>query len=230
VSYAAAVRGTADLHLLATPLPRLLQEVTGLEPEPSDVHTMIDRGAGVRSTQRLALADLGGGVVAFTWPAELKSQADYLYDGERGPRLLEAARAGGWEIDTRPHLGFWNSAAPQRLYMNPTIGVDEYVARWAGPDGRQIGQHQPDTIRPRLWPWLLERGFASPSDEPELDPFIRRLGKRAAHVRPALRLLRRWSPEEAAALRARDELAGEIRSEVNRLLLAVGDRTLPARS
>jgi restriction system protein len=32
--------------------------------------------------------------------------AHYLYDGERGPRLLAAARDGVWGVDTRPHLAF----------------------------------------------------------------------------------------------------------------------------
>jgi hypothetical protein len=38
--------------------------------------------------------------------------------------------------------------------------VDDYVARWAGPDGRKIGQHERRTIRSRLWP-VLQRGYAS---------------------------------------------------------------------
>jgi hypothetical protein len=154
------VRGTADQHLLDTPSPELLREVAGLEPERSGSHVLLDEGAGVRSTQRLALSTVGGDVVALTWPAELVTQARYLYDGERAPRLLAAAREGGWEVDTRPHLAFRNSRAAQRFYTNPTIGVNEYVARWAGPDGRRIGQHEPGAIRTGLWPWLLERGYA----------------------------------------------------------------------
>jgi hypothetical protein len=156
-------------------------------------------------------------------------QARYLYDGERAPRLLAAAREAGWEVDTRPHLAFRNSRAAQRFYTNPTIGVDEYVARWAGPDGRRIGQHEPGAIRTGLWPWLLERGYASHADEPELEPFLARLGRRPAHLRPGLRLLRRWRGNEIAALGGRDALAHEIRSAVNRLLTAVGDPKVPAR-
>jgi len=219
------VRGTADLHLLETPLPDLLREVTGLEPNPSGSFAML-KGAGVRSTQRLALGDVGGGVAGFTWPAELVPQAEYLYHGGRAPRLLAAAGDGGWEVDTRPHLAFWNSSPRQRLYMNPTIGPEEYVARWAGTDGRQIGQHDPSTIRAELWPWLLERGFASHKDDPELGLFLGRLGQRPAHLRPGLRLLRHWGRDDVTALRANGKLANEIRSAVNCLLLAVDDPQL----
>ena len=35
------------------------------------------KAAGVRSTQRLALGEVGGGIVALTWPAELVAQAHY---------------------------------------------------------------------------------------------------------------------------------------------------------
>jgi hypothetical protein len=223
------VRGTADEHLLDTPLPDVLRDVTGLEPEPRGVLVMLDAGVGVRSTQRLALGDVGGVVVAFTWPAELRPQAQYLYDGERAPRLLEAADHGGWEVDMRPHLAFRNSRWPQRLYMNPTIGVEEYVARWAGLDGQRIGQHEAETVRTSLWPWLLERGYASQQDEQELEPFLARLGRRTAYLRPTLRLLRRWGRDEVAALRGRDTLADAIRGAVNGLLFAVGDPRLPSR-
>ena len=222
------MRGTADLHLLDTPLPELLREVTGLEPELSGSHVRLDTGADVRSTQRLALGDVGGGVVLLTWPAELVPQAHYLYDGKRAPRLLAAARDGAWDVDARPHLAFWNSRASQRLYTNPRIGVEDYVARWAGPDRRRIGQHEAKTVRPGLWPWLLEHGYASPEDEEELDLFLARLGRRPAHLRPGLRLLRRWQRDDVTTLYDRGELTNEIRSSVNRLLLAVGDRPLLA--
>lgn len=223
------MRGTADLHLLETPLPELLREVTDLEPKPPGSHVRLDEGAGVRSTQRLALGDVGGGAVVFTWPAELGPQAHYLYDGERAPRLLAAARDGGWEADARPHLAFRNSRASQRLYTNPVISVEDYIARWAGADGRRIGQHEADAVRRGLWPWMLERGYASPTDEPELEPFLARLGRRPAHLRPGLRLLRRWRRDEVEALHRRGALANEIRSAVNRLLVAVGDPPLAAR-
>jgi hypothetical protein len=150
------VRGRADLHLLETPDTRLLREVTGLQPETAG-HVLLDKVAGVRSTQRLALGDVGGGVALFTWPAELQPQATYLYKGDRARRLLAAAAADGWEVDTRPHLAFWLSSPEERLYMNPMIGPEEYVERWSGPDFTRIGQHDRLTIRSGLWPWLLER-------------------------------------------------------------------------
>lgn len=224
------MRGTADLHLLDTPVPQLLRAVTGLEPVGSGVHVLLDQRTGIRSTQRLALADVGGGIAAFTWPAELKPQALYLYDNGRGERLLEASRVAGWEVDMRPHLAFRNSRPSQRLYMNPSIEVARYIEGWSGPDGRQIGQHEPDEIRAVLWAWLLERGYASRDDEQELEGFFARLGRRPAHLRPGLRLLRRWRSAEVAELRARSGLADSTRDAINRVLLSVGDPPLPVRS
>jgi hypothetical protein len=206
-----------------------LREVTGLALEASG-HVMLDKGAGVRSTQRLALGDVGGGIVVFTWPAELQQQAKYLYEGDRGNRLLAAVNQDGWDVEARPHLAFWLSSPEERLYLNPTIGPDEYVAQWSGPDFSRIGQHDADSIRPGLWPWLLERGYASEQDETELGLFITRLKqrKRPAHLRPGLRLKREWSAEAVTVLRERGKLVDEIRASVNRILAAVGDPQLRA--
>jgi hypothetical protein len=221
-----AVRGFGDRHLLDDPATDLLREITGLELE-RDAHARIDL-AGVRSTQRLALGEVGGGIALFTWPAELKPQATYLYTGDRGARLLTAARADSWDIDARPHLAFRWARPEQRLYLNPTVGVDDYVAGWSGPDARWIGAHPRETVSGELWPWLRERGYASATDDEELEPFLERLARmrQAAHLRPALRLLRRWTPAEVATLRGEGALASDVRTAVNHLLAAVGDPPL----
>jgi O-acetyl-ADP-ribose deacetylase len=152
---------------------------------------------------------------------------------DRGPRLLEAAAADGWDVDTRPHLAYWLAPARDRLYTNPQpwMTVEEYVARWAGPDGQMIGSHRLDTVVDELWPWLLERGYATDQDTELLEPFLERVRKRKrdAHIRPGLRLMRRWSPEAVAELDRTGELADQIREAVNELLVAVGDPALPAR-
>jgi hypothetical protein len=75
--------GADDLNLFETPLPDLLLQISGIEPEPPGVHVRLDTQSHVRSTQRLALGDVGGSVVVGFWPAELKSQAEYLYAGGR---------------------------------------------------------------------------------------------------------------------------------------------------
>ena len=226
------MRGFRDSRLLDSPRPELLEAVTGIPPDRSGRHAML-KAAGVRSTQRLGLGNVGGGVVVFTWPAELREQARYVYSGGRGARLLEAAAAGGWDVDTRPHLAYWLAPARDRLYMNPQpwMTVGEYVARWAGPDGEKIGGHHLDTVRDELAPWLLERGYATDEDTELLEPFLERARKRNrdAHLRPGLRLLRRWSREQVAELDRAGELAERIRDAVNELLAAVGDPPLPRR-
>lgn len=204
----------------------LLRAITGADPEPDGVHVRLDESIGTKSTQRLALGRPAGGVALFTWPAELNDQALHVYDGSRAERLLAVAGESGWDVDPRPQLAFRNSRPSQRLYMNPEMGVAEYVARWSGPDLRRIGSHEPETIRAGLWPWLREQGFASAADEQELEPFLRRLGRRPAHLRPGLRLLRRWRPAEVSALEAEGRLVAELRSATNRLLAGLGDALL----
>jgi hypothetical protein len=69
---------------------------------------------GVRSTQRLALGEVGGGVVAFTWPGELVPQARHLYENKRAPQTSmsrlgrgrrtprSVMRGGGHCVPSRP--------------------------------------------------------------------------------------------------------------------------------
>ncbi len=219
------MRGDDDAPLLESPLPDLERRVTGLDPEGArQLVEIVD--LGIRSTRRLAICDHGGGVVAFTWPAELKPQALHLYSEGRGARLLAAAEAGGWDVDPRPHLAFRNAAPARRLYLDTTMSPAEYVSGWSGPDRSWIGEHPRETVRGTLWPWLRERGYASPSDDAELEGFMERLGRRPAHLRAGLRLLRRWSRADVAALSTRDALATAIRAEVNRILASVDDPVL----
>jgi hypothetical protein len=221
------VRGDEDGPLLEHPLPDLVQRVTGRPPSGPRQHLQLG-DLGVRSTQRLAVCDHGGGIAVFTWPAELQPQARYLYAEGRGRRLLDAAAAGAWDVDARPHLAFRNAGFRLRLYMNPTLSTSEYVARWSGPDRDFIRQHPPETVRGELWPWLRARGHAGPEDDGELDRFLRNLGQRPAHLRPGLRLLRRWPRDQVAALREDGALETTLRAEVNRLLRSVGDPELTA--
>src|SRR5919206_2229342 len=100
------MHGTVDLRLLDRPRPDLLHDVTGLEPEASGNHVRLDR-IGVRSTQRVALGEVGGGIVAFTWPGELTTQARYLYHGSRSTRCsrLRSPTVGQWRCGPSSRSG-----------------------------------------------------------------------------------------------------------------------------
>jgi hypothetical protein len=219
------VRPDADAPLLEHPLPDVARRVTGRAPaSTNNLVELVD--LGVRSTRRLAVCDHGGGIAMLTWPAELKPQALHLYSEGRARRLLAAAAAGRWDVDPRPHLAFRNAGYRLRLYMNPTISTEEYVDRWSGPDLARVREHPPESVRGDLWPWLRARGFASPGDDALLEPFMRRLGRRGAHVRAGLRLLRRWSRDDVAEMRERGDLVVTLRDELNRLLRSVDDPAL----
>ena len=222
------MRGEADGPLLETLDSDLARQVTGLEPNERG-EVILGKSAAL-ATQRLAIGGHSGGIAVFTWPAELKPQAERLYRGQRGHRLLEAASAAGWEVEPRPHLAFWYAKPSERLYLDATIGPEQYVQQMTRGDLSRVGQHLPATLTSDLWPWLLARGYASRDDERYLEPFIERLrkrGDRPAHFRPGLRLLRRWSREDATQLRAGGALAAEIRTALNTILAAMGDPTLP---
>jgi hypothetical protein len=216
-----ATIGPGDLTLYESPRPRLLRLITGREPEPKGTHVLLDR-FGIRSTQRLLVSDPGGNVVVAFWPAELKPQAEYLYRDGRGFALVREALQRGWQVWAAPHLAFFTAPASRRLYMSPDVDPAEYAKRWEGSDARWIGEHSVDDLRSTLWPWLKQRGYATAADDGVLAEFIRLLGRRGAHLRPALRFHRRWGAAEVRAT-AESELADRIREDVNAVIAAAGE-------
>src|SRR4051794_29485220 len=104
----AARLGADDIDEFATPRQLLLREITGITPEEPAGHVLLE-SFGVKSTQRLALADVGGTLIAGLWPAELKTQAESLYGSGRATPMIAAARERGWTVEASPHIGFYNS-------------------------------------------------------------------------------------------------------------------------
>ena len=125
-----------------------------------------------------------------------------------------------------PHLAFFTAPASRRLYLAPDVDPAVYAGRWEGSDASWIGEHSADEVRRSLWPWLKRRGYAEDADDAVLDEFISILGRRRTHLRPALRLHKRWDREELAAMPERD-VARLIRDEVNVVVAAAGEPALP---
>lgn len=219
-----ATIGPGDIDLYESPRPALLRLIAGTEPEAAGTHVMLD-SFGVRSAQRLALRDIGGGVVVAFWPAELKPQAEYLYSGGRGESMVAAALERGWDVWAVPQLAFFNSAASRRLYMSPEIDPAAYARRWSGADARWIGQHAREEVRPVVWPWLKERGYASDADNWVVERFITILGRRPAHLRAAMRFHRRWDRDDLLGL-SEHEVARVVREDVNAVFRAAGEPAL----
>lgn len=86
-----------------------------------------------------------------------------------------------------------------------------------------------DEAREELWPWLLERGYATPVDADQFGPFLERVQKanRDVHLRPGLALIRVWTREDVDTLRRRGALAEAIRDAPSRILEALNDPALP---
>lgn len=223
--------GADDVELeLLDPQPDLLEEITGIPPEPGPLRHVLLEPYGVRSTQRLVLSSMGGGLILAMWPAELKVQARYLYGSRLATPMINRAFELGWTAAASPHLSFRNAPAERRLYMLPPIAALEYARRWEDEDLPWVGQYERDEVRSRLWPWLKKRGYAESADDPVLNEFLdgpRYLGNRPAFLRPGLRLKRRWNADAVHRAGGAHGLVADMRREVNEILSAAREPPLP---
>jgi hypothetical protein len=211
-------------------LRSLLREATGLAPERIGLaHVRLDTAIGAASLQRAALDLDGNELVLHMWPGELKRQAEYLYSDAHAARLCELPLDAGsaWRVEPQPQLGFRNAPARTRVYLTCRLDAATYAERWRGEDWKQVGAHQPETILEELWPWLLRRRYASKRDLERLEPFLRTLGRRHAHLRPSMHVSRSWSFEQATELDDDGLLAGEIRNAINHVLTMLQEPRLP---
>jgi hypothetical protein len=204
-------------------LRSLLREATGIDPERVGlVHVRLDYALGTLSLQRAALDfDDEDRLTLHLWPGELKPQAEHLYAAGHADRLCELATGAAWRVEPQPLLGFRNAPKRTRVYLTCRLDAPTYARRWEGEDWSHVGAHHRDTIRTELWPWLLERGYASEQDHERLDPFLRALGRRFAHLRPSMHVARSWSWSEAERLEDEGRLVREIRDAVNAVLTAL---------
>jgi hypothetical protein len=217
----AATLGPHDPDVFLNPSPRLLRQISGIEPEAGGLHVLLEP-FDIRSTQRLALSRHGTNLVAALWPAELKPQAQYLYGQALATPMIEKAQQLGWTVEASPHLAFRNSAPAQRLYMHPALAAADYARRWEEDDLDRVGQYDRREIHTTLWPWLRERGYLDDADEPQLTDWVgTRLGNRPAYLRPGLRFERRYPADH-------DRVAEAIRDDVNAIFIAAEEPRLPA--
>jgi hypothetical protein len=215
-------------------LVALLRAAAGLEDVTGEMHSwaaatlMLDRALGTKSTQRVTLRYEPGHLLLQSYPAELKPQAEAFYKTDRAQRLLDlAAREHDrWRIQPNLQLAFRFATVPQRLFTRTCLEADEYVRRWSGEDFSRVGAHHYDQIRSHLWPWLCERGYASPDEDQQLEEFLDRLGHRDAHLRPGIRIERSWAWAQAVDLDERGGLAGEVRGALSDLLTALNEPSL----
>ena len=66
--------GYDGLDLRGDPRPELLIDVARVQPEPRDEWVRLEGRLGFRSTQRLWIGDVPGGVAVATWPASLRGR------------------------------------------------------------------------------------------------------------------------------------------------------------
>ncbi len=213
-------------------LRSLLAEATGIAPERAGlVHIRLDTALGAVTLQRAALEADEDRLTLHIWPGELKAQAEQLYAGGRAERLCEliaGADRGAWSVRPQPLLGFRNAPVRTRVYLTCELDPGEYARRWQGPDWKRVGAHHRNHVRDQLWPWLIDRGYASPGDEERIEPFLRALGRRFAHLRPSMHVTRTWKWEEAERLDDEGLLTGEIHAALSRVLELLEEPPLAA--
>ena len=211
-------------------LRSLLREATGIPPERAGlVHVRLDLALGVASLQRAALDIDEERLTLHLWPGELKRQAEHLYSGGHAESLCELLEIEGedWLLQPQPLLGFRNAPVRTRVYLTCTLDPGEYARRWQGEDWKKVGAHHRNHIRDELWPWLIERGYASERDAARLEPFMHALGRRFAHLRPSIHVSRSWEWSEAERLDDEGLLPGQIRDALNRVLTLLDEPNVP---
>jgi hypothetical protein len=217
-------------------LMALLREATGIDNVETyrrpwtGATTNLAAAIGTKSTQRVFLEQQAESLTLGTWPAELKPQAEALYRTGRAQRLIDflAGHPETWQARPTVHLAFRNAPAAQRLYLHCHLEITEYIHRWSGDDFAQIRAHHHDHIRDDLWPWLRKRQYADSEDDRQLEAFLKRLGRREAHLRPGIEMRRIWPWARAVDLDERGALASEVRTAVAELLTALDEPLPPA--
>ena len=214
--------GDDGLDPLGDPLPQLLTDVAGVQPQPGREWVHLKDKLGFRSIQRLVIRDVAGSVVVATWPAELAEQARYLYGGGLGSALVAAAIERGWTVIPSPHIAYYSASPARRLYLLPSVAPLDYAACWEDEDGfgRIGGNDTREYVEHELWPWLKQRGFADDGDDTVLENYLDEYLRMPAQMRPGLRFRRVWNPAEVAQLGS--ALAEMIRSDFD-AVFAVAD-------
>jgi len=223
-------------------LAALLRQATGLDnvnPEKqrprmgASVAVMVDKEIRTRCTQRLSLQSREEGLALCTWPAERVSQARATYrtrKAHRAQRLLEFLdEPGAWHVRPNVHLAYMGADIYHRLYLHCDHGTAEYIRRWLGVDFDHVRSYRRDGVRESLWPWLLERQYATAADdEPGLIRFLADLKGHDAYLRPGIQLKRAWAWESVLAPGSREALVGKIRAAVAEVLTVLDEPKPPA--
>ncbi len=199
---------------------------TGFPPRDRTRYVMLDEHLGTACVQRAELALTSRQLWLEMWPGESKAQARHLYSADRAKRLAALHDHGGWDVAPNVHLSFRNARYTQRLYLDVwDMPIARYVDQWTDDDLGWAAQYDVEALREELWPWLLERGYAKPTDD--LEGFVVGLGNRPAYLRPGIRIRRTWPLGVAEDLDDRDELVPEVRHSIDTILSALDEPPLP---
>jgi hypothetical protein len=233
------LRGPHYGHLELTTLLRQAAGLDNVNPEKqrprmgASVAVMVDEEIRTRCTQRLSLQSREEGLALCTWPAERVAQAKATY---RTSKALWARRLlsflddpGAWHVRPNVHLAYMGADIYRRLYLHCAYGTAEYIHRWLGADFDHVRSYSREAVQESLWPWLLERRYATAAyDKQGFIRFLADLKGHDAYLRPGIQLKRVWPWDSVLAPGGREAVVGEIRAAVGEVLTMLDEPTPPA--
>ncbi len=200
---------------------------TGFAPRDRTRFVMLDEHLGTTSVQRAELSVHDGELRLEMWPGESNQQAHHLYGAGRAKRVAELHGNDGWQVFANGCLSFRNAHWTNRLYTDAwDLPIAQYVAQWSD-DMDWIVQYDAKTLRDDVWPWLLDRGYAKPTDD--LDGFCERLGNRPAYLRPGIAIRRAWPIDVAEDLDDRGALVDDVHAATNQILALLDEPLISSR-
>ncbi|GAB1816714.1 hypothetical protein [Mycobacterium sp. MUNTM1] len=213
-------------------LRAILEEATGRDAEVRDTlgHARVKFTPGqVVAFDRVSLFLENNDVVLSAWPAELSAQYTRVYsDPDRAGALIELTADPDWRIAANFHLSFWQASVPRRWYPGRHIRGDDYVRQWVDDYRHKRAGRRPrqELTEPAFRKWLLDRGYAVQEELPGLDEWAAKLPLDKFDVRPSIQVTRSWPLSHAVARDRSGQFVGDVRSAVDELLAALGERSL----
>lgn len=222
--YSTLRRAGEDEVLVVRRLRAVLTEATGLAAESGARHVMLP---GTQCVQRAQLERRDGKLRLACWPAEMVKEAEHLYGSdERVSRLIALSQRRGWEVIPNPHLSFFRAPRQRRCYLTCTLDPAAYLRSWRGKD-RRFGRYPREEVEgSEFWDWLLEEGYADPTDRADFDRLLAEPQPRF-DLRASVEVVRVWTWNEALELDDREgALAGAVRNALDELLAVLDEPTV----
>jgi hypothetical protein len=148
-------------------------------------------------------------------------------------RLVALAVEDDWKLRPDPHVAFWQAPVGQRWYTHCQLSPADYMRQWITDlprAGRTVSRN--DLEDETLFRWLIDRGYAQPSDRPGLERLLETRRDRL-DMRPSIEVSRGWPWQTARELDGdgrNSRLVAEVREALERVLAILDEPDLASLS